>query len=35
LAVRTLPMVEWARSMFVARVIHDDTWAEKVTAALR
>lgn len=35
LAARTLPIVAWARSMFVARVVHDDSWADKVTAALR
>lgn len=35
LAARTLPIVAWARSAFAARVIHDDTWAATVTAALR
>lgn len=35
LAARTLPIVAWARSMFVARAIHDDSWAAVVTAALR
>lgn len=35
LAARTLPVVAWARSVFTARVIHDDTWGDKVSAALR
>lgn len=34
LAVRTLEVVQWARSALVARVVHDDAWADKVTAAL-
>lgn len=34
LAVRTLDIVRWAREALVARVIHDDTWADKVRAAL-
>ncbi len=34
LAVRTLDVVRWARESLVARVIHDETWADKVRAAL-
>lgn len=35
LAARTLPIVQWARSVFAARVIHDDNWRSAITAALR
>jgi hypothetical protein len=35
LAARTLPVVQWARSVFAARVVHDDTWADAIRAALR
>jgi hypothetical protein len=35
LAVRTLPVVRWARSVYAARVIHDDAWAAGISAALR
>lgn len=34
LAVRSLDIVRWARRALVARVVHDDTWADKVTGAL-
>jgi hypothetical protein len=35
LAVRTLPVVRWARSVFSARVVHDDAWEAGISAALR
>jgi hypothetical protein len=34
LAVRTLDVVRWARSALVDRVVHDESWAGKVEAAL-
>lgn len=34
LAVRTLDVVRWARSALVARVVHDEAWADKVAEAL-
>ena len=34
LAVRSLEVVRWARAALVARVVHDDAWADHVTAAL-
>lgn len=34
-AVRTLGVVREARSRLVARIVHDATWAAKLTAALR
>ena len=33
-AVRTLEIVRWARAALVDRVVHDERWNEKVTAAL-
>jgi hypothetical protein len=35
LAARTLPVVQWARSVFSARIVHDDAWPAAVAAALR
>jgi hypothetical protein len=35
LAARTVPVVQWARGMFAARVVHDDNWAANIGAALR
>jgi hypothetical protein len=35
LAARTLPVVRWARSVFSARVVHDDAWETGISAALR
>lgn len=35
LAVRTLPVVRWARSVYGARVIHDENWESGISAALR
>lgn len=35
LAVRTLPVVRWARSVYSARVIHDENWPSGIAAALR
>jgi hypothetical protein len=35
LAVRTLPVVRWARSVLAARVVHDDAWEAGISAALR
>ena len=34
LAARTLPVVQWARSAFLARVVHDDGWQGGIAAAL-
>jgi hypothetical protein len=34
LAVRRLEVVRWARAALVARVVHDDSWTDRVTAAL-
>jgi hypothetical protein len=34
LAVRTLDIVRWARDALVDRVVHDDSWTDKVRAAL-
>lgn len=33
-AARTLEVVRWARAALVARVVHDESWSTKVTAAL-
>lgn len=35
LAARTLPVVQWARSVYAARVVHDDSWADAIGGALR
>lgn len=35
LAARTLPVVGWMRSALAARVIHDENWADRISAALR
>jgi hypothetical protein len=35
LAARTLPVVQWARSVFAARIVHDDAWPAALAAALR
>jgi hypothetical protein len=35
LAVRTLPVVQWARSVYAARIVHDGAWPEAIAAALR
>jgi hypothetical protein len=35
LAVRTLEVVRWARGALVARIVHDETWPDKITAALQ
>lgn len=35
LAVRTLPVVAWARSVIAARVVHDDNWQAGIAAAVR
>ena len=34
LAARALPVVQWARSAYSARVVHDDAWPAAVAAAL-
>lgn len=35
LAVRTLPVVRWARSVYSARVVHDEGWSDGIAAAMR
>jgi len=35
LAVRTLPVVQWARSVYATRIVHDEAWPEAIAAALR
>lgn len=35
LAARTLPVVQWARSVFAARIVHDENWAAAIGGALR
>lgn len=34
LAVRTLPVVRWARQSLVARIVHNDAWEQRLTATL-
>ncbi len=34
LAARTLPAVRWARSVFAARIVHDENWPAAILSAL-